>query len=200
MGRKRGFDEQQMLAVIRDQFWSRGYDGTSTYDLMAATGLGKGSIYHAYGNKHELFLRTFEDYCAGLVAGARAALSVQAGPSPVKRIETYLLGIAAELTGQSPPIGCYLTKATVDLAAIDSATAAIAKRAYEDLAGAFESAIREAQAAGEADAEASAAALGYLMLAVIHGMDCLARAGVPGSVVTGTVHAALRALSAQAVA
>jgi hypothetical protein len=30
MGRKREFDEDRMLAVIRDQFWSRGYEATST--------------------------------------------------------------------------------------------------------------------------------------------------------------------------
>src|SRR6266705_2712010 len=119
MGRKRGFDEDRMLAVIRDQFWSQGYEGTSTYDLMAATGLGKGSIYKAYGNKHELYLRTFTDYCDGIVADARTALSTPARPSPTSRIEAYLLDLATAFTRRSPRLGCYLTKVTVDLAATD---------------------------------------------------------------------------------
>jgi TetR/AcrR family transcriptional regulator, transcriptional repressor for nem operon len=194
MGRKREFDEDRMLAVIRDQFWSRGYEATSTYDLMEATGLGKGSIYKAYGNKHELFLRTFSDYCDDIVVGARAALSAEAGSSPVKRIEAYLLALADVFACQSPRIGCYLTKATVDLAAIDDAVAEIARCAYENIAGAFEAAVREAQSAGEVDREADAGAQAFLMLAVIRGMDCLARTGVEGSVLRRTVRAALVAL------
>jgi AcrR family transcriptional regulator len=198
MGRKREFDEHRMLAVIRDQFWSQGYEGTSTYDLMAATGLGKGSIYMAYGNKHELYLRTFAEYCDGIVGEAQQALSAAAGGTAVRRVEAYLLGLASQFSRQSPPIGCYLTKVTVDLAAADAAVAAIAKRTHESIAGAFTSAIREAQATGEVDADTNADALGYLMLTVIRGIDCLARAGTDGDTLTATVHAALGALHPRA--
>src|SRR5579859_6066338 len=135
MGRTRGFDMDQTLAVIRDQFWSRGYEGTSTYDLMEATGLGKGSLYKAYGNKHELYLRTFDDYCETIVAEARDRLAPEAGSSPLERIEAYLLDITGLMIAQSPHVGCYLTKATVDLAATDDAVAKIAKDAYESIAG-----------------------------------------------------------------
>src|SRR5258706_6863080 len=155
MGRKREFDTGEMLTIIREQFWSRGYEGTSTYDLMEVTGLGKGSIYKAYGNKHDLYLRTFTDYCQDTVGAARKALSTPARSS-AKRIEIYLLDLANTFTRQLPRIGCYLTKATVDLAANDDAVAAIAKRAYEDIGAAFEATIREGQAAGEVDAQADA--------------------------------------------
>jgi AcrR family transcriptional regulator len=30
-------------------------------DILAATGLSKGSIYGAFGDKHQLFLRVFDD-------------------------------------------------------------------------------------------------------------------------------------------
>ncbi|MGW5475073.1 TetR/AcrR family transcriptional regulator [Streptomyces sp. NPDC004008] len=194
MGRKREFDEEHMLAVIRDQFWSRGYDGTSTYDLMEATGLGKGSIYKAYGSKHELFLRTFRDYCEGLAAGARQALSAESGLSPVRRVEDYLLGVIDGTFLRSPRRGCYLTKVTVDLAAIDEEVAKIAKSAYEEIAGALEAAVREGQAAGEVDPGKDARALGCLMLATIRGIDCLARSGMADSVLRDTAHAALSTL------
>ena len=196
MGRPRGFDKDQMLAVIRDQFWSRGYEGTSTYDLMEATGLGKGSIYKAYGNKHELYLRTFDDYCRNILAEARQSLAPEAGASPFERIEAYLLDITGLMIRQSPRVGCYLTKATVDLAATDGAVADIARGAYEGIAGAFESALREAQSAGQVSAEKDAKGLGYLLLSVIRGVDCMSRAGVGADVLTATVHAALAVLRA----
>lgn len=185
-----------MLAVIRDQFWARGYEGTSTYDLMEATGLGKGSIYKAYGNKHELYLRTFDDYCRGIVADARRALGPEAGGSPLERVTAYLLDVVGQMIEQSPHVGCYLTKATVDLAAIDSAVAKIAKDAYENIAGAFELAVREAQSAGQVSPEKDAKGLGLLLLSVIRGVDCMSRAGVGADVLTATAQAGLAALRA----
>nr|WP_241266435.1 TetR/AcrR family transcriptional regulator [Streptomyces scabichelini] len=36
-------------------------------DIAEATGLGKGSLYGAFGGKQELFHRVFDDYCACVV-------------------------------------------------------------------------------------------------------------------------------------
>jgi AcrR family transcriptional regulator len=101
MGRKRGFDETTVLDVVRDRFWTTGFDGTSTYDLMDATGMGKGSIYKAFGNKHSLYVRVFSDYCQGLVAQAREE---QEDPhavltSPMARLQRYVVSLA---DGPSP--------------------------------------------------------------------------------------------------
>src|ERR1700736_2271380 len=74
MGRTRSFDEGEVLRVTRDQFWSTGYAAARVDDIAAATGLGKGSLYGAFGDKHQLFLRTFDDHCAGLIEAVRRAL------------------------------------------------------------------------------------------------------------------------------
>ncbi|MGH8920910.1 MAG: TetR/AcrR family transcriptional regulator, partial [Actinomycetes bacterium] len=57
MARPRKFDEQTVVRAARDQFWRTGYTATSLDDLMAATGLGRASIYAAFGDKHALFVR-----------------------------------------------------------------------------------------------------------------------------------------------
>ena len=54
MARPRTFDEADVVEAARDQFWNRGYAATSVDDLTAATGLGKGSLYGAFGDKHSL--------------------------------------------------------------------------------------------------------------------------------------------------
>ncbi|MDQ1500994.1 MAG: TetR/AcrR family transcriptional regulator, transcriptional repressor for nem operon, partial [Actinomycetota bacterium] len=79
MARPRGFDERQVLQAARDEFWSCGYAATSIDDVAAATGLGKGSLYGAFGDKHALFLRVFDDYCTDTVNAVRGALE---GPDP----------------------------------------------------------------------------------------------------------------------
>ena len=43
-------------------FWDHGYEATSMADLMAATGLQKGSIYKSFGSKHALFMQALDRY------------------------------------------------------------------------------------------------------------------------------------------
>lgn len=57
----RSFDENQVLRTVRDRFWSTGYAGTGVDDILRDTGLGKGSLYGAFGDKHQLFLRAFQE-------------------------------------------------------------------------------------------------------------------------------------------
>src|SRR5215469_2318213 len=76
MARPRNFDDTAILRAAREQFSATGYAGTSVGDVMAATGLGKGSLYGAFGDKRELFLRVFDDYCAESLLGLRDALDV----------------------------------------------------------------------------------------------------------------------------
>ena len=45
-----------------DVFWSKGYEATSLADLMAATGLHKGSLYQTFGDKKSLFMSALKAY------------------------------------------------------------------------------------------------------------------------------------------
>jgi TetR/AcrR family transcriptional regulator, transcriptional repressor for nem operon len=60
MGRDRQFDEEQVLAAATEQFATYGYNGTSLSMLAAATGLGKQSLYNAFGDKQSLYLKTVD--------------------------------------------------------------------------------------------------------------------------------------------
>ena len=196
MGRVRGFDEATVLHTVRDQFWDTGYAGTSTYDLMDATGLGKGSLYKAFGAKRELYLRVFGDYCDDIVEQVDRA--VTAGPdtaaSPLARLEEHLVSLARAFGTEYPHRGCFLSKATADLAGADEDVAERALGAFERIAATLAEAVRDAQRAGEVDPAADAAVLGYLLLSVIRGIDCIAKAGVAESVLRDTARAAVGVL------
>lgn len=43
-------------------FWRKGFEAASLTDLCQATGLHKGSIYQAFGDKHQLFMRALNHY------------------------------------------------------------------------------------------------------------------------------------------
>src|SRR5882724_9660428 len=120
MGRPRDFIEGDAVRAARDQFWETGYAGTSVADLAAATGLGKGSLYATFTDKHELFLRAFEDYCGTAEIETREALLDGPG-SALSRLETFVFDAARSAIADKGRRGCMLAKATAELANRDPA-------------------------------------------------------------------------------
>jgi TetR/AcrR family transcriptional repressor of nem operon len=174
MARPREFDEETVVRAARERFWNAGYAATSMSDLSAATGLGKTSLYGAFGDKHALFMRIFDEYSTGAVESAEAQL---AGPdeSAVERIQEYLMADARGSAGN--PRGCLLARGTAELAGIDAEVAVRAKQAYDGLSSVLERAVEAAQRAGDVDADADPRALGDLILAVHRGIEALGRGG-----------------------
>src|SRR5210317_1187307 len=66
VGRPRGFDEAKVLDAAMEVFWRKGYESTSLADLLEATGLHKGSLYQAFGDKHTLFISALRRYLEGM--------------------------------------------------------------------------------------------------------------------------------------
>ena len=103
MPRPREFDEADVLAAARDEFWWRGYNATSIDDLTAATGLGKGSLYGAFGDKHGLFMLALDDYITSAMEDLRAQLRdrpYSAYDRLTRHIRAQAKAIAAD-TGQA---------------------------------------------------------------------------------------------------
>jgi AcrR family transcriptional regulator len=61
MGRKRGFDDGEVLARAREVFLVHGYEGASIDALVKATGLLRGSLYGAFGSKRGMFVAALRD-------------------------------------------------------------------------------------------------------------------------------------------
>ena len=125
MARPREFDEETVVRAARERFWNAGYAATSMTDLSAATGLGKTSLYGAFGDKHALFMRIFDEYSTGAVQSAERALD-GADDGAFERIRAYLLANARGSAGN--PRGCLLARGTAELANVDENVAERAHR------------------------------------------------------------------------
>ena len=171
MGRPRTFDKAAALTQLRDEFWKRGYAGTSLDDLMKATGLGKGSLYLAFGGKHQLFLEVLDGYIERGIAGVRKAL---AGDGPaIERLRAFCRS-GPKAGGR----GCLLMNSTTELASSDPEVEERARRNYRAMEAAFAEVVREAVAEGDLAKETDAEKLARLLLAVVQGMLFLAKAGL----------------------
>ena len=176
MARPRSFDEGEILRVARDRFWATGYAATRVDEIATATGLGKGSLYGAFGDKHQLFLRTFDDHCAGLVEAVRRSLD---GPDAgaYERLRAHVAAVANATASDVCLRGCLLAKGTAELSGQDPAVVATARRTFAAIEELLASCIAGAQRAGEIDQHADPGRLAGLLLAVLRGIEALGKGG-----------------------
>ena len=114
VGRPREFDEEQALEAAMDVFWEKGFEATSMADLCAATGLHKGSLYQAFGDKHALFMQALKAY-ADREFHETAAVAF-AHDSPLASIRAVVGTVCKEaLEGK----GCLMINSLVELAPHD---------------------------------------------------------------------------------
>ncbi len=107
----RQFDEDELIASALELFWRKGLAEATMQDLAAATGVQRGSLYNAYGDKEAIFLRAFDAYAAQFLDTAADAL---AGVSAAARLRNFLDVIIVNMTGGSPPRGCLTTRTALD--------------------------------------------------------------------------------------
>jgi AcrR family transcriptional regulator len=108
----RQFDEEQAFAQALDVFWRKGFRATSMLDLAEATGVQRGSLYNAYGDKEEIFMRVFERYTARFVADARRALDK---PDLREALTAFFAFAIRSIAQGSPARGCLSTKTAIEV-------------------------------------------------------------------------------------
>src|SRR5246127_4407936 len=123
----RQFDEQEVIATALDVFWRKGLHDATMQDLAAATGVQRGSLYNAFGDKEAIFLHAFDRYAEQFLATASQALT--RGDAAAARLQNFLEVVIVNMTGGSPPRGCLTTRTALD-AAISSAEG---RRRVQDL-------------------------------------------------------------------
>ncbi|MFF2993419.1 TetR/AcrR family transcriptional regulator [Streptomyces sp. NPDC057950] len=193
MGRPRKFDEQQVLDTAREQFWAGGYAATRMDDIAAATGLGKGSLYGAFGGKQDLFHRVFDDYCRSVVDATAQQLRGD-DEHAYARLSAHLHAVAAATAADTAQRGCLLAKGAAELAEHDKTVAERAHAAVEALSALLEDDIAACQRNGDLAPDADPGKLAALVLAVLRGIEALGKAGTDEETLTDIASTALAVL------
>jgi TetR/AcrR family transcriptional repressor of nem operon len=173
MGRPKQFDPDTAVEQAMEVFWRKGYAGTTPQDLVDALGIGKGSLYNAFGSKHALFeqaLRRYRDSQAVIL------LEMLEEPGPVKARLRKALEFLAELDLAAPDRrGCLAVNVAAELARTDETAAELVRRMFDRTEDAFRALIEEGQRTGEISPGRDPVALGSLLLNTAMGLRLMAR-------------------------
>ena len=195
-GRPRAYQPEIALGKALDLFRKGGFAATSLDDLSAATGMNRPSLYGAFGDKRELYIKAYQRYRED----ARAAMiDIFRDEAPNrKRLERiYAVALGIYLSGESGPRGCFTVMTAASEAVSDPEIRAMVLEGFVELDKAFAACFRRAKEKGELPATADPAVLAQLASATVHTIAIRARARVPRkdleAIVNGTIDVMLRA-------
>lgn len=188
MGRTKQFDPDEAVGRAVEVFWDKGFGATTPQDLVDALGIGKGSLYNAFGSKHELFTRALRRYADEQATGLIEFLA-QPGPVRPKLAEALRRIVDMNL---APPVrrGCLAVNTAAELGRTDATAAAEVQRMFDRTEAAFETALAEGRATGELSGPGDPAEVASLLLTTVVGLQVLAR----GAASPDRLHRAVDAL------
>lgn len=171
--RTKDFNETEILRKAINLFWQKGYYDTSLHDLINGLGIGRSSIYHAFGDKHNLFLKALELYQQ---EGTAKIIAILENNVPVKEAVAKLLKqIANDVFTGICPKGCFKINSEVEVAASDEL---IQKLVAEDdliVEDALFHAIKKGQENGDINASKNPKALARFLCNTVAGMRVYAK-------------------------
>jgi TetR/AcrR family transcriptional repressor of nem operon len=192
MGRPPEFDREEALAKAIRVFARHGYETASTTDLIEGMGIGRQSLYGAFGDKRRLFLEALRRYSAASLEEMREAL---AGPGPASAVleEALLVGLGSADDLES---GCLGVGSIIEFSRSDPDINLLNDDAGRAVTAAFSARIAEGVAAGELRPGLDGDAAARLLLTLRSGLKVAARAGANKAELRETARLGLRCLAA----
>ncbi len=189
---EKSFDEDDAIAKAMKVFWKKGYEPASIADLIAETGITRGSLYNAFGGKEQLFVKALLKYDR---ENRRAMLAeLEAMDDPKRAIATLLDGIVAETLADTEKKGCFIVNTASELATHGEEVNRIVHNGIREFEAFFRRSIEVAQARKDIPESLDAAATAKALLAMVVAIRVLGRGVFDESALNMIADQALRLL------
>ncbi len=189
-GRPRAYEPEVALARALDVFWKEGFAATSLDDLSAATGMNRPSLYAAFGDKRELYIKSYEGYRdrmrARMAEVFRTDLALR---DLLERV--YAVALDMYLSGKDGPRGCFAVMTAASEAVFDPAIRELVTTGLNETDRFFARIFNRARERGELPSSAGPVVLAHLASATLHSLAVRARAQAPRAELDAIVEGAL---------
>ena len=175
MPRPRSFDDDAVIDAAMLAFWTGGYGETPIGALEEATGVGRISLYNAWGDKEGLFLAALDRYHEGAREVYEGTVA-QGGLDGIQRLFTSMSAPAED--GAPAHSGCLMVNTVLDVRRMSEPVRERVEGYRAMLHGAFVSALRGARTDGRIEgSDADLDARADFLLAALWGLLALIRQG-----------------------
>lgn len=179
MARPRQFDAAKVIESLVKVFWEKGYQATSMQDLVIASGLHKGSLYGAFGDKHAMYLAALKHYDRTRI---QTEIDMLNGEGSARQKIARLFDNVIESTKRGIFAGgCLLCNASLEMAATDREI----KNEVKTTIRLLKVAIMDMLTA-QIENEEQAASLAAFIVSAYFGSRVLAKGGAPAAMIGDT--------------
>ncbi|WP_216850960.1 TetR/AcrR family transcriptional regulator [Acidisphaera sp. L21] len=191
-GRPREFDITDAIQDAMNVFWTRGYHATSLPELLTGTGLSRGSLYKAFGDKRALFLRALDHYIDAALQRLSDSLATQGSAKAAIRaaVERHV----PLSSGEAGRRGCLVVATATEMLPHDPEIATRIERMLRRIQDLFAGAILRGQTDGEIPSDRDEHDLARFLVCQIEGMRILGKAGATRRDMASIVDTAMRCL------
>lgn len=171
-GRPKDFDEGVVLDKAVDIFWRQGYEATSLEQLLGAMKMGKGSMYHNFGNKRKVFRLALDRFMQNFNIWFISEISN--AKDPIVFIRDFFLTIPKQGNSDHRK-GCFLGNTVAELACIDPGLEKLAVEYLTRIEQTFYKYIKDAQANGRLKSKEDAKLLARYLINLWNGLNITRR-------------------------
>ncbi|NLR90439.1 TetR/AcrR family transcriptional regulator [Flammeovirga agarivorans] len=144
-GRPKIFNQEEVLDKTINLFWENGYEATGTTALLKEVNLNKGSLYHTFKSKKQLFLAGLNHMERKALQGFEEALTNS--EQPIEVIRGLFLGIVDSSYDENCK-GCILGNTLMEFTGKDDEAKDVAAGFLRELESLFEKTITQEQEKG----------------------------------------------------
>lgn len=167
------FDINDTVEKLMQVFWKKGYEATSLADLTKATGVKKQSLYNTFGNKRDLFLKSFLKYDN---EHRRAVLSqLEAFGEPLRAFQALFDALVEQAISDRDKKGCLLVNTALTLQVHDQEIRTVVTQGLNDFENFFVRQISLGIVRGDIREDISAEEVAKGLLAMVVGIRVLSR-------------------------
>lgn len=177
-GRPRAFEPDVALAKAMDTFRDGGFAATSLDDLSAAMGINRPSLYGAFGDKRELFLKAYERYRAEMTAKFAHAFDPKLTLRQMLEA-IYATALDVYLAGENGPRGCFTVMTATSEAMADPEIRPLVQKALGSTQRTLAKRFQAAVDTGELPPGANVQVLSQIAASTVEALAIRSRARLP---------------------
>lgn len=191
--RQKEFDVDAACERALEVFWRHGYEATSVNDLVDELGIGKASLYAAFGPKHQLYLTALHRYVER--SAARIVAELGSDGSPLDALRGLVNGYVEQAIEQGE-LGCLVVNAAIELVPADRQVARLVERSWDTIEVALTITVSRAVAEGELPDDVAPPTIAAFLLTFLQGIRVIGKRPDSAERLRAAAATALRVLGA----
>ena len=192
MPRVKSFNEDEVLSKAMNLFWKQGYNATSVQDLVNHLGINRASLYDTFGDKEQLFKKSFELYrkqnTVGLIQFFESRTNIKEGIS-----ELFSTAIQEAILDKDKK-GCFVVNTTTELIPNDETLLEVLETNKLDFERLFYEYLQKGKANGQLKTNQDLKSIATLLYTLYNGIRVVSKVHPNKKKLTNSINVVLSLL------